>query len=316
MGGGGKGGSTSNYTERPLTAQELNLLDKQSLAIDQQISLADRMVGLSEKSQKDWEDTYRQFETVDLKNAMTDANAKMGTVDQQAYSASKANAYSGLDSSYAQSQNDLASTLAKRGISNSGIGAKAYTDLFGQKANAMASANSQAYNQGVQAGDAYRQQKISNLTGYAQLGRGMSGQASNYLTGATGAYGSVSGQAGNQANSLGSLNNQYNTGQWNANAQAQAGKGAMGGSLIGAGATLGGAYMMSDARLKEDIEPVGHYKDLAVYKWTWSEKAIEMGADSLPAIGFIAQEVLEVMPEAVIMQDGYYRVNYSMILEG
>ena len=41
MGGGKGGGSTTNYTERPLTSQELALLDTQNTAIKQQMSLAD-----------------------------------------------------------------------------------------------------------------------------------------------------------------------------------------------------------------------------------------------------------------------------------
>ena len=320
MGGGKGGGSTTqNYTERPLTSQELALLDTQNTSIKQQMDLANRMVGLSEKSQKDWEDTYRSFEVNDLKNAMTDANSKMGTVDQNAYNAAKASAFSGLSSGYSQAQKDLDAQMAKRGLSNSGASAMAMKDLYTNKANSMASANNQAYNQGIQAGDAYRQQRISNLTGYAQLGRGMSGQASNYLQGATGAYGGVSQQAGGTASSLGGLNTQYNSAQWNANAQAQSGKGAMGGSLLGAGATLGGASIMkySDARLKDSITPIGHYDGFVIYKWKWNDKAKELGADTLPNIGFIAQEVMEIMPDAVVMgDDGYYRVNYSMILEG
>ena len=322
--GGGKGGgrstTTTNYTERPLTSQELALLDTQNTAIKQQMSLADRMVGLSEQSQRDWENTYKTFETNDLKNALVNANANMGKVDDTAYSSAKANLFNGLSSGYSQAQKDLDAQMAKRGLSNSGASVAAMKDLYSNKANAMAQAGNQAYNQGVQAGDAYRQQTLSNLSGYAQLGRGMSGQASNYLQGATGAYGGVSQQAGGTASSLGGLNTQYNSAQWNANAQAQSGKGAMGGSLIGAGASLGSAYMMagamSDARLKDNITPIGHYDDLVIYKWKWNDKAKEIGADTLPNIGFIAQEVMEIMPDAVMVgDDGYYRVNYSMILE-
>ena len=318
--GGGKGGgsSTTNYTERPLTSQELALLDTQNTSIKHQMSLADRMVGLSEQSQRDWENTYRAFETNDLKNALVNANANMGKVDDTAYSSAKANLFNGLSSGYSQAQKDLDAQMAKRGLSNSGASVAAMKDLYSNKANAMAQAGNQAYNQGVQAGDAYRQQTLSNLSGYAQLGRGMSGQASNYLQGATGAYGGVSQQAGGTASSLGGLNTQYNSAQWNANAQAQAGKGAMGGSLLGAGTTLGAASIMkySDARLKDNITPIGHYDGLVIYKWKWNDKAKELGADTLPNIGFIAQEVMEVMPDAVIIgDDGYYRVNYSMILE-
>lgn len=315
--GGGKGGGSTSYNQRPLTYQEILLINKQREALGKQMDLADRMVTLSEKNQNDWENTYRPFEVNDLKQSIVDVNTNMGKVDPYAYAALKANTFSGLSSGYEQAQKNLDAQMAMRGLTNSGIHANSIKDLYTQKANAMANANAQAYNQGVQIGDAYRQQRLANLTGYAQLGRGMSGQAANYLQGATNAYGDVGKTAGSTAGQLGSFDNAYNSAQWNAKAQAQAGKGAMGGSLIGAGATLGSAAILaSDERLKDNIEQVGEYKGLAIYKWNWNDKAKELGLDKYPPLGFIAQEVLKSIPKSVIMDDdGYYRINYSMILE-
>ena len=49
-----------------------------------------------------------------------------------------------------------------------------------------------------------------------------------------------------------------------------------------------------------------------MYAWDWSAKAIEMGAGDNPTVGVMAQELIEVMPEAVkVADDGYYRVDYS-----
>jgi len=314
--GGGKGGSSTTYNQRPQTQQELDLLTAQKNSLNKQTQLADRMVGLSESNQKMWDSTYKPFEAVNLKNAITNANANMGKVDQNAYSSAKANLFSGVDSSFANSRNSLSSTLAQRGLANSGIATKAYTDLAGKRANTMASVNNQAYNQGVMTGDAQRQQKLSNLTGYAQLGRGMSGQAGNYLSGAAGAYGNVGSQAGGTATALGRLNNQYNSAQWNANAQQQAGKGAMTGSLVGAGASLGSASILaSDRRLKDNITKVGKIQDINIYTWEWNDEGRKIAKDT-PSIGVIAQEIQEEHPECVIEHDdGYLRVNYSELFQ-
>lgn len=312
--GGGKGGSSTTYTERQPTQTELDYLKTQDTALKQTMGIAQQQEARSAQSQKDWEDTYRQMETTDLKNAVNDANTNMGTADQNVFSAQKANAYSGLDSGYANSQNQLASTLAQRGLGNSGIATKSYTDLFGQKANAMATANNQAYNQAVQSGDAYRQQKVSNLTGYAQLGRGMQGTSQNYLGQAGASYSGVGSQAGQQASSFGQLDNSYNQAQWNANAQAQAGKGAMTGSLIGAGASLGGAAILaSDITLKDNIEKIGEINGINIYVWDWNEKGKEL-ANGMPQFGVIAQEVQELYPDCIIEgDDGYLRVNYTKL---
>ncbi|WP_373069806.1 tail fiber domain-containing protein [Sulfurimonas sp.] len=270
-----------------------------------------------------WENKqiYNADPNSNLREAMLQANEQLGTVDQGVYDRQKANLFNGLDSNYTQAENNLTSTLAKRGIANSGIAAKSYTDLAGQKAGAMAQANNQAYNQAVQSGDAYRQQRVANLTGYTQLGRGMSGTAQNYLGQASQSYSNAASGAGSMFSGIGGLNNQYNSSMWNADAQAASGKGAMGGSLVGAGATLGAASIMgpaaaaSDARLKSNIQKVSEYNGFNIYVWTWNDKAKQIGVANIPNIGVIAQEVKDVMPEAVIMaDDGYYRVNYSMVL--
>ena len=64
----------------------------------------------------------------------------------------------------------------------------------------------------------------------------------------------------------------------------------------------------SDIRLKSDIERIGTtLLDLPFYKFSYK------GEDGLYS-GVMAQDVLEVMPEAVsVGSEGFYRVNYGML---
>ena len=79
-----------------------------------------------------------------------------------------------------------------------------------------------------------------------------------------------------------------------------------------------GAFMSSDERLKEDITKIGKLESgLNLYRWSWNDKAKAMGinAETNMTVGVIAQEALEVIPEAVMkFDDGYYRVDYSKVL--
>jgi hypothetical protein len=76
----------------------------------------------------------------------------------------------------------------------------------------------------------------------------------------------------------------------------------------------------SDARLKEDIQTLDHALDRVgqlrgvKYKWTAAanQKANLPGGQQ---IGLIAQEVREVVPQAVIEQsDGYLAVDYARLV--
>ena len=98
--------------------------------------------------------------------------------------------------------------------------------------------------------------------------------------------------------------NQFNMGQYNAqmasNAQLRS-------SVIGAGGALGGAAIASDRRLKKNIKRIGtHVLGIGLYTWDylWGQ----------PFSGVMADEVEQVMPEAVVMHpSGFKMVNYSML---
>ena len=67
-----------------------------------------------------------------------------------------------------------------------------------------------------------------------------------------------------------------------------------------------GLVALSDRRMKKDIKKIGFYKDLPIYKfkYVWDEEE---------QIGFMAQDVQEVMPEAVINIDGILHVDYGVV---
>jgi len=71
----------------------------------------------------------------------------------------------------------------------------------------------------------------------------------------------------------------------------------------------------SDAELKKNIEKKGELEPgVGWYTWDWNDKAKEIGIDAEPTEGVLAQEVLEVKPDAVMVKDGYYAVDYGKIL--
>lgn len=73
--------------------------------------------------------------------------------------------------------------------------------------------------------------------------------------------------------------------------------------------------LFSDSALKTNVQKIGKTPSgLNLYKWDWNDKAKAIGADSNPTIGVMAQEAMEVFPEAVIRGDhGYLMVNYGAI---
>lgn len=89
-------------------------------------------------------------------------------------------------------------------------------------------------------------------------------------------------------------------------------------ALIGAGATLGAAAL-SDRRLKTDIERIGTHKlGIGLYRWRYitnpPEYLKDMANWGTYAFGVMAQELIDVMPSAVItLPNGYMAVDYSMI---
>lgn len=80
------------------------------------------------------------------------------------------------------------------------------------------------------------------------------------------------------------------------------------------------AFYSSDERLKENIETIEHALNKVTHmrgvNFDWNEIAQRLYPDRVERdIGVIAQDVLEVAPEAVVMRDnGYYAVKYDKLV--
>ena len=84
---------------------------------------------------------------------------------------------------------------------------------------------------------------------------------------------------------------------------------------VGAAGTIASIVGMSDVELKSNITKVTEVEpNIGWYTWDWNDKAKELGIDSEPTEGVLAQEVLEVKPDAVVVKDGYYAVDYAKVL--
>ena len=76
-------------------------------------------------------------------------------------------------------------------------------------------------------------------------------------------------------------------------------------AMIGALGSIASAFI-SDERLKENIEKVGSYKGLNLYKYNYLWSPTKW-------IGFMAQEVEKIIPEAVFHVNGFKVVDYGKI---
>ena len=167
---------------------------------------------------------------------------------------------------------------------------------------------STAFNQGLQGAqfdNQVRQQMLSELL----LQRNTSLNELNSLrTGSQVSMPNFQGYYTNNATPAPLFDAAQSTGNYNMAAwqQQQAGANALLGSL----ATLGGAGIIrySDARLKEDIRPIGQTPGgVNLYSWKWKDGS---GEDS----GVIAQEVVLSHPEAVSTDtSGFLMVDYSKL---
>ena len=312
----------------------------------------------------------------------------MGKADTDILGRTKANAYAGVDTGFSNAQKQMQADLARRGMGNSGIFAKASMDLAGARAADYSARGVGAHNDAVAQSDGRRgsqiqtagagygarntamtqgfgnnrnqmnsgfannlsslgsqfsnsmsdntnrynantglnannytaqtantQQSISNMTGLAQLGRGMQSTSQNYLGQAGSTFGQNAQISGQTALGIGNQQVALQSAQMQAQAQKDAGKGAMTGSIVGAGIT--GAAMMSDERLKENIKAAGEFYGYSFYTWDWNDDGLRLADPDQPTFGVMAQEVRRINPRAVTMaDDGYYRVDYNMIMGG
>ncbi len=83
------------------------------------------------------------------------------------------------------------------------------------------------------------------------------------------------------------------------------------GGLLGTAGQLGGAFLLSDRRLKTNIKRLGDVGSIGWYSWDWLPESGMAG----PGVGLLADEVEQIAPEAVTVgSDGYQRVDYHAAL--
>ena len=84
-------------------------------------------------------------------------------------------------------------------------------------------------------------------------------------------------------------------------------------SVAGQGAQVAAPFMMSDVRLKEDIQLIGDINGINIYGWVWNDVAEkEFGLEG-NGDGVLAQEIKSDYPDAVSENNGYLMVDYSKL---
>lgn len=170
------------------------------------------------------------------------------------------------------------------------VGSEAYTKATSDLAKEQNDARQQAAYQSVQAGQQARNNEIQNNLGIFSAFNPLNGYAGSSAQGSTGMY----------DNAYASQLNAYNARQ---QAQQNMAQGWLG--LGTAGLNLG-MGLFSDARLKENLTPVGKL-DNGLTVWLFNFKG-----DDVPRLGLLAQEVQQVAPEAVeASPEGLLMVNYG-----
>lgn len=124
-----------------------------------------------------------------------------------------------------------------------------------------------------------------------------------------GGYNPPSGLPSNNApgvNYSGLVGEKYKADQanWQSQQQAKA-------QTAGALGSIGGALLMkSDRRLKADVRRIGQRGRLPIYtyRYLWDDAKVVR-------VGHMAQEVMNFHPEAVVLQNGFFAVDYAQLPE-
>lgn len=184
--------------------------------------------------------------------------------------------------------NNLQDRLVNQGIP---VGSEAYSRAMSDMSQTQNDARQQAMYQAQQAGQQARNNEIQNNLSIFSAFNPLNGYAGSSAQGSTEMY-----------------DNLYNS-QLNAyNAQQQAKQNMAQGwlNLGSAGLNLG-MGLFSDARIKENLRPVGQlFNGLTVYAFNFPGEAVTR-------IGLVAQEVQQHIPQAVSQtEEGLLMVDYDL----
>ena len=203
---------------------------------------------------------------------------------------------------FARQTNNLETRLQNQGI---GVGSNAYNNAMNTLLkNQNDTYNNAAYNSVLAGQNAYSQ-SLNNAINAGTFGN--SAQR-NYLS-------QILAQLQNSYSGYDNAMNIYNiqnpsdarisnAKQSNSSAQINTGKQFLGNALSAA------AMMFSDVRLKENLRPVGRLDNgLTVYCFNFAGSKVSQ-------LGLLAQEVAEVIPEAVFEdENGYLMLNYDLAVQ-
>ena len=241
-----------------------------------------------------------------LADLMGDYTFKVNASDEARKSAEDATykAYmERMQPQFQQQTSDLQARLANQGLS---VGSEAYQRAMSDLQQEQNEATNQAAYQSVLAGQQAYTQDLANQIAAGNFGNTAQQNYINQLLSAL--EGSQTGY--DVAMDKYSAQQNLAAAQQAAKQQAYNNRLALTNSLIGGGAYLGGAYMASDARLKENLKLLYTVDDINIYEFNYID-------DDKRQVGVIAQEMLEQCPECVIpdYKDGYMGVDYSMLPE-
>ncbi len=212
------------------------------------------------------------------------------------------NSYANLmQPTFANQTDDLQARLANQGLA---VGSEAYQRAMNDLQNNQNNALNQAVYQSVLNGQNAYSQSLQDQINAASFGNAAQSNYINQLLAAL--QNSISGYTNamnqydiqHQADNRIAQNRAYNSA-----AQHQAGND----FLNSAASAAASAFLASDARLKENLTPVGKLDNgLTVYCFNFKGSKVFQ-------IGLLAQEVQAVMPEAVFEgEDGFLKVNYQL----
>lgn len=203
-----------------------------------------------------------------------------------------------LNDRFSDARNSLDTNLANRGIK---MGSAAYSnalqDLGQQENDAYNQIAIQARDQALQEALTQRSAPINEIT--ALMSGGQVSQPQFVNTQNTGVAG---------VDYAGLVNQKYQADMDIYN-QKVASKNALLGGLFGIGSTALGAF--SDARVKHDVKRIGYMDNgLPIYAFRYDRS---ISTDQRMQIGLMAQDVEQVMPEAVGETGGIKTVDYGMV---
>lgn len=208
-----------------------------------------------------------------------------------------------LNPQFAQQTSDLSTALQNKGLA---VGSEAYNRAMNNMQDNQNEALNQAAYQSVLAGQNAYSQDLQNQINAGSFGNQAQQNYINQLLSAL--QGSASGYE--KAMDKYSAESNAAANSYAARQQAMNNRVALINGGMQAAGSAAGAAAASDARLKENIKPVGKLDNgLTVYCYNFK-------GENVPQIGLIAQEVQEVKPEAVVeREDGYLAVRYDIATE-